>query len=347
MRERRRNAAAFGGAPDNITLFDESSGAASIGCLMASPLAAGLFQRAILSGGHPEMVRPPAQAQALADGVAAALGVPATAEAFRDKTSEELIAVQGAGYGIDLRDEQGVEPFGGILPYTPVTGDDVLPEHPLAAIRNGAGSEIALIVGTNREEFNLTTVPNDAIDALDNNKAVATLSAIRPNAAEILALYGVNQPGTTAGQALTQAQTDLTFRLPARRVGAAHQGRTHFYEFGWRSPVLGGRLGACHGLILPFMFNTLSLDTGPDRKGARTRHKSLACSPGLDRLRHHRGSGLARIRPRPPVDVAGHPQHHSPRRRAVGQRRALRSHPGIESRLDVGLNYRCPFTNRQ
>ncbi len=108
----------------------------------------------------------------------------------------------------------------------------MLPEHPLAAIRKGAGSGIALIVGTNRDEFNLTTVPKGAIDALDNDQAVATLSAIRPNAAEILALYGVNLPGTTAGQALTQAQTDLTFRLPARRVAAAHQGRTHFYEFG-------------------------------------------------------------------------------------------------------------------
>ncbi|MEY9956654.1 carboxylesterase/lipase family protein [Streptacidiphilus sp. MAP5-52] len=272
----RENATAFGGDPDKITLFGESSGAASISCLMASPLATGLFQRAVLSSGHPEMVRPPAQAQALADAVAAALGVPATAEAFRDKTSEELIAVHGAGYGIDLRDEQGVEPFGGILPYTPVTGDDVLPEHPLAAIRNGAGSEIALIVGTNREEFNLTTVPNGAIDTIDHDQAIAMMSAIRPNAAEILELYGLNQPGTTAGEAFTQAQTDLTFRLPARRVAAAHQGRTHVYEFGWRSPALGGRLGACHSLILPFMFNTLPLDTGPDRMAGPNPPQELA-----------------------------------------------------------------------
>ncbi|WP_037606806.1 carboxylesterase family protein [Streptacidiphilus rugosus] len=102
------------------------------------------------------------------------------------------------------------------------------------------------------------------------------MSAIRPKAAEILELYGVNQPGTTAGQALTQAQTDLTFRLPARRVAAAHQGRTHFYEFGWRSPALGGRLGACHSLILPFMFNTLSLDTGPDRMAGPNPPQELA-----------------------------------------------------------------------
>lgn len=45
---------------------------------------------------------------------------------------------------------------------------------------------------------------------------------------------------------------------------AAHRGRGHRYEFGWRSPSFSGRLGACHALELPFVFGTLDAASGPD-----------------------------------------------------------------------------------
>ena len=53
------------------------------------------------------------------------------------------------------------------------------------------------------------------------------------------------------------------FRWPARAYALAHQGRTHFYEMDWRSPALGGELGACHAVDVPFVFNTLATATGP------------------------------------------------------------------------------------
>jgi para-nitrobenzyl esterase len=56
---------------------------------------------------------------------------------------------------------------------------------------------------------------------------------------------------------------DLVFRRPARRFAEEHRGRTHMYEFDWRSPACGGELGACHGLELPFVFDTLATATGP------------------------------------------------------------------------------------
>ncbi len=41
------------------------------------------------------------------------------------------------------------------------------------------------------------------------------------------------------------------------------RGKTHFYDFDWKSPACGGELGACHGLELPFVFKTLPTATGP------------------------------------------------------------------------------------
>ena len=68
--------------------------------------------------------------------------------------------------------------------------------------------------------------------------------------------------GAKPGEVLNAAMNDLVFRWPARRFAEEHRGRTHVYEFEWRSPMFGGELGAAHGMEIPFVFDTLAVATG-------------------------------------------------------------------------------------
>jgi len=264
----QENIDAFGGDPGNVTLFGASSGAVSVACLLGSPLSAGLFRRAIVQSGHPDMVRDTVQVRRLTRVVAEELGTAPTAEAFRAVPTKRLLDAQDAllrpGGAPDLRDSAGFDRGYGLSPFLPMVGDDVLPRHPAAAIRAGASADVDLIVGTCLEEMRLYLAPTGALDSVTDEQAVASLAVSHPDPARVLAKYGLGTAGRSAGEVLTEALTDLVFRDSAWELAENHAGRTFHYEFVWGSPFLDGLLGACHGLELPFVFDTLALLSGPN-----------------------------------------------------------------------------------
>jgi len=263
----RDHIAAFGGDAGNVTLFGESAGAMSIANLIASPLAKGLFRRAIIESGHGGMTRDIPVARRLVDRIARLLGVSADKAGFASVPPSQRMmdAVEKVSLPttrINLRDADGREPVFGISRFIPVHGDDVLPDKPLDALKNGMGTEIDVLIGTNAEEMNLYLIPTGVRDKVGRILAWFVLSRSIPKARAILKAYGIGT-GKKPGQALTDAMNDLVFRWPARRFAEEHRGRTHFYEFDWRSPMFGGDLGAAHGMEIPFVFDTLAAATGP------------------------------------------------------------------------------------
>ncbi|MBP2471765.1 para-nitrobenzyl esterase [Crossiella equi] len=261
----RENAAAFGGDPDNVTVFGQSAGAMSVATLLAAPAARGLFRRAIVQSGHGELVRPVRVAERIAGEVASRLGVPATAEALREVPHEQVLALQERlalpSHGIDLRDEHGQDAGQGMIVLLPVHGDDLVPELPHTALAAGASAEVDVMVGCTTEEMRLYFAPTGAMAAMTDDFVVATVTASNPNGLAELRARGLGS--RPAGEVLSDTLGDLVFRQGVARLAEAHQGRTFQYSFGWRSPACDGQLGACHGVEIPFVFDTLATGTGP------------------------------------------------------------------------------------
>jgi para-nitrobenzyl esterase len=262
----RDNIRLFGGDPGNVTLFGESGGAFCIAALMASPLAKGLFRRAICQSGHILVSRDREVMDRVAKRVARRLRVKPTRAGMLSVSVEKMLAAQAwvmlPSLFLDTRDTTGRDPSFGITRSLPVHGDDVLPEPMIEALAKGASGEIDLLIGTTSEEANLFFVPGGIRDKLGRWASLFFFSRALPRSRDALRAYGLDKKGEKPGRVLTRALTDIMFRWMARRTAELHHGKSYVYEFDWRSPAFNGELGAAHAVELPFVFDTLACASG-------------------------------------------------------------------------------------
>lgn len=267
----RRHIAHFGGDPAQVTVMGQSAGAGALACLLGLPAAQGLMRRAILQS--PSVgCQTLEEATRMAQGIAGLLGVPANRAGIGGVPLESLVrAVARMAADPALRRRHGIGPKHA-FPLRPVLDGQMLTQKPLDALRqqwSAAPPALDLLVGSNRDEMNLYLVPGGEIDRIgptqvDDFMRDAGLPAdALPVYRAALAARKGSEP--SAGELLVAMQSDFHYRVPARRVAdlADRVGlRAHLYEFEWRSPMWSGRLGAAHGMELPFVFATTQTPAG-------------------------------------------------------------------------------------
>ena len=255
----QRNAAAFGGDPDNVTLFGISSGAMGIGALLATPMAEGLFHKAIIQGG-PTWPLPPlrsdnpatASAEAIGQQTAAKLGIngngPAAAAALRALPPDELLDATNDSDLFNLR-----------LGDNPTVDGVIISGQPLLMLQAGEVNPVPLLIGANEDEASVYTVISDHFDQwgpADYEDFV--LEFFAGDAHAILAEYPVSDPIMPT---LNRLVTDFAFVVPTRlyaHAAASHGAPVYRYHFTQRpGNIVGDIFGAHHAAEVPFVFDTL------------------------------------------------------------------------------------------
>jgi para-nitrobenzyl esterase len=250
----RDNIDAFGGDPQNVTIFGQSGGGGKVSTLLAMPSAKGLFHRAIIqSGANVKGVTREAAANGAETFLAKLNLKPDQVDQLQSLSTDQLLAAIPPGA------------FGpGALPLAPVVDGWSLPNDPFDPAAPAISADIPVLTGTVEDE--VAFFPGQQLDPIDDANLHARIKQIVRKASdaqvgELIAAYKKGRPNAANTDIFLIIMSDATFRsgvvLQADRKADQGRGAVYQYYWTWQSPARDGKLRAFHTIEIPFVFDNV------------------------------------------------------------------------------------------